>query len=138
MVRHIDAIFSHGAFQPVEPLTLPEVARVRLRVVEALPAGSEAAAPIIRSPKLAHPENAADFVLEVREAGDAGLCLGPAGPVLPDDRRPLPIRRENRSPGGIQRGHSPFSRSRLEKVSVPLFSSDGVIFNDLYRKETFK
>jgi predicted DNA-binding antitoxin AbrB/MazE fold protein len=72
MVRHIDAIFSHGAFQPVEPLTLPEGARVRLRVVEALPAGGEPA-PIIRSPKLAHPEDAADFVLEVREAGDAGI-----------------------------------------------------------------
>jgi hypothetical protein len=28
---------------------------------------------VIRSPKLAHPEDAADFVMEVREDADAGV-----------------------------------------------------------------
>jgi predicted DNA-binding antitoxin AbrB/MazE fold protein len=72
MVRHIDAIFSQGAFRPLEPLALPEGTRVHLSVEE------DSARPLpraakIRSPKLAHPEDVADFVMEVREAHDAGL-----------------------------------------------------------------
>ena len=73
MVRQVDAIFSQGAFRPVEPLVLPEGTRVHLSVeVESepgvLPAGAK-----LRSPKLAHPQDAADFVMEVRENDDAGV-----------------------------------------------------------------
>jgi predicted DNA-binding antitoxin AbrB/MazE fold protein len=74
MVRRVDAIFSQGAFRPLEPLTLPEGTRVHLSVEEetvAKPAPPSNAR--IRSPKLAHPKDAADFVMEVRETGDAGV-----------------------------------------------------------------
>jgi predicted DNA-binding antitoxin AbrB/MazE fold protein len=73
MVRHIDAIFSQGAFRPVEPLELPEGTRVHLSVEEqtsTLPFEQPAR---IRSPRLANPKDAADFVLEVREEPNAGL-----------------------------------------------------------------
>jgi predicted DNA-binding antitoxin AbrB/MazE fold protein len=32
MVHNIDAIYDHGVFRPVEPVALPEGARVHLRV----------------------------------------------------------------------------------------------------------
>jgi len=34
MVRHVDAIFSQGAFRPLEPLVLPEGTRVHLSAEE--------------------------------------------------------------------------------------------------------
>jgi len=37
MVRQVDAIFSGGAFRPLQPLVLPEGTRVRLSVEEAAP-----------------------------------------------------------------------------------------------------
>ena len=68
MVRHIDAIFSRGAFRPVKPFALPEGTRVHLRVMdEEEHAGSGISAPKIHTPKLVHPEDAADFGMEVRE-----------------------------------------------------------------------
>ena len=73
MVRHIDAIFSKGAFQPVEPLTLPEGTRVHLSVEEQASGKFLPRAPKIYSPKLVHKEDAAKFVMEVRETGDAGI-----------------------------------------------------------------
>jgi predicted DNA-binding antitoxin AbrB/MazE fold protein len=72
MVRHIDAIFSQGAFRPIQPLALPEGTRVHLRVEEISRTNPNAVAKI-HTPKLAHKEDAADFVMEVREANDAGL-----------------------------------------------------------------
>ncbi len=71
MVRHVDAIYSQGAFRPVEPLALPEGTRVHLSVEEETDASRRAAR--IHTPKLAHPEQAADFVMEVRENGNAGV-----------------------------------------------------------------
>jgi predicted DNA-binding antitoxin AbrB/MazE fold protein len=74
MVRHIDAIFSHGTFRPLEPLALPEGTRVHLSVVEEEEGASPARrVPKIHSPKLAHPEDAADFVMQVQGTGDAGI-----------------------------------------------------------------
>jgi predicted DNA-binding antitoxin AbrB/MazE fold protein len=70
MVRHVDAIFSQGAFRPVEPLALPEGTRVHLSVEEKTNARPGPSVVRICTPKLAHPEEAADFVMEVREAGD--------------------------------------------------------------------
>ncbi|HSZ54356.1 MAG TPA: antitoxin family protein [Tepidisphaeraceae bacterium] len=73
MVRHVTAIFTQGAFRPLEPVVLPEGTRVHLRVDEAT--GADAVRPVAKvySPKLAHREDAADFVMEVREIGDAGI-----------------------------------------------------------------
>jgi predicted DNA-binding antitoxin AbrB/MazE fold protein len=34
MIHNIDAIYDHGVFRPVQPLALPEGARVHLRVEE--------------------------------------------------------------------------------------------------------
>ncbi|HEY7115281.1 MAG TPA: antitoxin family protein [Tepidisphaeraceae bacterium] len=73
MVRHVEAIFSQGAFRPLEPFTLPEGARVHLSVEEKANSGPFSPASKIHTPKLAHPEDAADFVMEVRETGNAGV-----------------------------------------------------------------
>jgi predicted DNA-binding antitoxin AbrB/MazE fold protein len=78
MVRHVDAIFSQGALRPLEPLALPEGARVHLSVEEETVeektiAGSGRRAGKICTPRLAHPEEAGDFVMEVRETGHAPL-----------------------------------------------------------------
>ena len=75
MVRHIDAIFSNGAFRPLEPLTLPEGTRVHLSVEEQASSGPPApsAAAKVYTPKLARPEDAADFVMDVRGSRDAGV-----------------------------------------------------------------
>ena len=69
MVRHVDAIFSQGAFRPLEPLALPDGTRVHLSVEEETNASPLRRAAKIHTPKLAHPEDAADFVMEVRETG---------------------------------------------------------------------
>ena len=71
MVRHVDAVFSHGAFRPLEPLSLPEGTRVHLSVEEGPLTDSVPPAAKIHTPKLAHPEDSADFVMEVRETGNA-------------------------------------------------------------------
>ena len=73
MVHHVDAIFSQGAFRPLEPLALPEGTRVHLSVEERTNAGPIPPAAKIHTPKLAHPEDATDFVMEVREMGNAGV-----------------------------------------------------------------
>ena len=73
MVRHVDAIFTQGAFRPLESVVLPEGTRVRLSVEEQTTATRVPPAARIRTPKLAHPEDAADFVMEVREGGSAGV-----------------------------------------------------------------
>ncbi len=73
MVRHVDAIFSQGAFRPLQPLALPEGTRVHLSVEEQQRAQPANATAKILTPKLANPQDAADFIMEVQEAGDAGL-----------------------------------------------------------------
>lgn len=73
MVRQVEAIFSHGAFRPLEPFAMPEGTRVHLSVEETPAVMPTPSAKRVYSPKLAHPEDAADFMMEVREAPDAGL-----------------------------------------------------------------
>jgi predicted DNA-binding antitoxin AbrB/MazE fold protein len=73
MVRHVDAVFSQGAFRPLEPLSLPEGTRVHLSVEEHTLTDSVSSTARIRTPKLAHPEDAADFVMETRETGNASV-----------------------------------------------------------------
>jgi len=73
MVRHVDAIFSQGAFRPLEPLTLPEGTRVHLSVEEETSASPVRRAAKIHTPKLAHPEDAADFVMKVQETDNASV-----------------------------------------------------------------
>ncbi len=66
MIRHVDAIFSQGAFRPLEPMALPEGTRVHLSVEEHVNVNAVLPAGKIQTPKLANPEDAADFVMEVR------------------------------------------------------------------------
>jgi predicted DNA-binding antitoxin AbrB/MazE fold protein len=73
MVRRVDAIYTQGAFRPVEPVALPEGTRVHLSVEDETGGGILARGGKIHTPKLAHPEQAADFQMEVRETDDAGL-----------------------------------------------------------------
>jgi predicted DNA-binding antitoxin AbrB/MazE fold protein len=73
MVRQVDAIFSRGAFRPLKPLALREGTRAHLSVEEEASAGPVPPAAKIHTPKLAHPEDAADFVMEVRETRNAGV-----------------------------------------------------------------
>jgi predicted DNA-binding antitoxin AbrB/MazE fold protein len=42
MIHNIDAIYDHGVLRPVEPLALPEGARVHLRVEEENGAATQA------------------------------------------------------------------------------------------------
>jgi predicted DNA-binding antitoxin AbrB/MazE fold protein len=67
MVRHVDAVFGQGAFRPLQPLSLPEGTRVHLSVEEETNASPAPPKAKIHTPKLAHPDDAADFVVEVRE-----------------------------------------------------------------------
>lgn len=73
MVRQVDAIFSQGAFRPLEPLAMPEGTRVHLSVEEEAGAAAARRVATIHTPKLARPEDAADFVMEVRETDNAGV-----------------------------------------------------------------
>jgi predicted DNA-binding antitoxin AbrB/MazE fold protein len=73
MVRQVDAIFSQGSFRPLEPIALPEGTRVRLSVEEEASAPSALRTAKIHTPKLANPKDAAQFVMQVRETGNAGV-----------------------------------------------------------------
>jgi predicted DNA-binding antitoxin AbrB/MazE fold protein len=75
MVRHVDAIFSHGAFRPLEPLVLPEGTRVHLSVEEDTLLNPADGVAKIHTPRLARPKDAADFVLEVRGTDDSRLWV---------------------------------------------------------------
>jgi Protein of unknown function DUF104 len=74
MNHDVDAVYDHGVFRPLKPLVLPEGTRVHLRVEEEAPGAS---APVcigrIHSPRLANPQQAVDFMMQVREAPDAGV-----------------------------------------------------------------
>jgi hypothetical protein len=74
MTHDFDAIYDHGVFRPLEPLILPDGVRVHLHLEEAKRAS--AAPPLgarVYSPRLADPEQAADFEMEVREVPDDGV-----------------------------------------------------------------
>ena len=74
MIHDFDAIYDHGVFRPLEPLLLPEGARVHLHVeAEHQPDQTQNDVAHVRSPRLVHPEQAADFQMDVREVTDAGL-----------------------------------------------------------------
>ena len=74
MTHDVDAIYDHGVFRPLQPLVLTDGVRVHLRIEEE---GQGNAAPTfgarVYSPRLAHPEQAAAFEMEVREVPDAGV-----------------------------------------------------------------
>lgn len=74
LIHEVDAIYDHGVLQPLGPLALVDGTRVHLRVEDGNDAEKQPA-PLARilSPRLAHPEQAADFNMEVREATDASL-----------------------------------------------------------------
>ena len=70
MVSRIDAIFTQGTFRPLEPLAPPEGTRVHLSVEEETVSPSACQN---SHAEAAHPEDAADFAMEVRETGNAGV-----------------------------------------------------------------
>jgi predicted DNA-binding antitoxin AbrB/MazE fold protein len=71
MSYNVDAIFDHGVFRPLQPVSCPEGARVHLSVSQV--AESEGKSSRVLSPRLANPDQAVDFALEVLESTDAGL-----------------------------------------------------------------
>ena len=74
MTHDVDAIYDQGVFRPLIPLVLPDGTRVHLRVEqEAGISAKESAVAYVRSPRLANPEQAAEFVMEVSEVTDAGV-----------------------------------------------------------------
>jgi predicted DNA-binding antitoxin AbrB/MazE fold protein len=73
MTHDVDAIYHRGVFQPVEPLVLPEGIRVHLRVESpAEPSATAANTAQVLSPRLARPEQASDFQMEVRDLNGIG------------------------------------------------------------------
>jgi predicted DNA-binding antitoxin AbrB/MazE fold protein len=72
MIHQVDAIFSEGALRPLEPLKIAEGSRVHLRVEETSRAGLPKAARV-PTPRLAHLEEAPDFIMQVRESDNASL-----------------------------------------------------------------
>jgi predicted DNA-binding antitoxin AbrB/MazE fold protein len=74
MSHDVDAIYSDGMFRPLEPLVLSDGAHVRLHIVEMTRENSARPFAVrVFSPRLAHPEQAVDFEMEVQEVPDAGL-----------------------------------------------------------------
>lgn len=73
MVRQVDAIFTQGAFRPLEPFAIAEGTRVHLSVEEDASGTPLHAVARLRSPKLARPEDAADLLMDVQESNDAGV-----------------------------------------------------------------
>lgn len=73
MTYDIDAIFDQGVFRPLQPVFLPEGARVHLSVDQDMEASQKEQIGQIRSPRLARPEQLIDFQMEVREGLDAEL-----------------------------------------------------------------
>jgi predicted DNA-binding antitoxin AbrB/MazE fold protein len=71
MSHNLDAIFDHGVFRPLQPVSFPEGTRVHLSVSES--AESQVNTSRLMSPRLANPDQAADFALEVVESTDAGV-----------------------------------------------------------------
>ncbi len=65
MTYDIDAIFEQGVFRPLEPVLIPAGTRVHLSVNREV--ASIEIAGRLRSPRLANPEQAADFQMEVRQ-----------------------------------------------------------------------
>jgi len=62
----VEAIYDQGVFRPLQPLVLPQGTRVRVRLEKAedVRVAPEAMARVF-SPRLAHPEQVADFAMEV-------------------------------------------------------------------------
>ncbi len=78
MSGRIDAIFENGVFRPEVPVNIANGERVSLDIertkretCDAKSSSSPRAR--IHSPRLANPDQASDFTMEVREVTDAGL-----------------------------------------------------------------
>ena len=78
MTINVHATYRDGLIHPVHPLNLPEGAELELTVETAAspePVSTDRTSTSARvfSPRLVHPEQIADFEMEVREISDAGL-----------------------------------------------------------------
>jgi predicted DNA-binding antitoxin AbrB/MazE fold protein len=74
MTHDIEAIYDQGVFRPLAPLVLPDGSRVHLHIEEdkrRTTAPSSTAR--VHSPRLVHPEQMADFKMEIREVPDDGV-----------------------------------------------------------------
>ena len=73
MTYELDAIYAQGMRRPLEPLVLPEGTVVHLRVEQDRIASETPPPSRMQSPRLAHPEQIAEFTMDVREIRDAGV-----------------------------------------------------------------
>jgi predicted DNA-binding antitoxin AbrB/MazE fold protein len=74
MIYDVDAIYDHGVFRLFQSLDLPDGVLVRLRIEDVKREGaSPQFSAQVHSPRLAHPEQIAEFEMEVREVPDAGI-----------------------------------------------------------------
>ena len=67
MTHEIVAIYDHGVLRPLEPLVLPDGARVHLHIEQDVASNDSPASAQMRSPHLANPEQVHEFTMEVRE-----------------------------------------------------------------------
>ena len=63
------AIVVNGQIQLPASVNLPE----NTKVLVVVPAANATLVPVVRSPRLAHPEQAVDFLLTMKDAADAGV-----------------------------------------------------------------
>jgi predicted DNA-binding antitoxin AbrB/MazE fold protein len=77
MTINVHATYHDGLIHPAHPLNLPEGSELELTIKAATPAERVAENELpparIFSPRLVHPEQIADFQMEVREIPDAGV-----------------------------------------------------------------
>ena len=77
MTLNVHATYHDGLIHPIHPLNLPEGAELALTIeadVATKPVAEIQSPPArIVSPRLARPEQIADFQMEVREISDAGV-----------------------------------------------------------------
>jgi predicted DNA-binding antitoxin AbrB/MazE fold protein len=75
MSERIDAVFENGVFRPEVPVNIPNGERVSLDMERAQRPNIDTPSVTsrIQSPSLVHPEQAADFTMEVREVPNAGV-----------------------------------------------------------------
>jgi predicted DNA-binding antitoxin AbrB/MazE fold protein len=78
MTINVHATYRDGLIHPLHPLNLPEGTELELTVETAVAnvtgtVDRDSAPARILSPRLVHPEQIADFQMEVREISDAGV-----------------------------------------------------------------
>ena len=74
MTHDVEAIYDQGVFRPLAPLVLADGSRVHLHIEEEKRRTTTTSSTArIYSPRLVHPEQTADFEMEIREVPDDGV-----------------------------------------------------------------